>query len=369
MNELKQVVLAFSATSAFVAQDTPGPYSQEELGLMWLEWAAELSANSIRNYELVLFAPRKTEVPTAPLAAWGNVRRFDENHGVASWPVGPNRVFQQVLWMQYHKKLQGPFLWVEPDCIPVAPDWIDLIADEYQRLGKPFMGAIVEQDLAKGQRARRHMTGNAVYPDQAHLLAPKLMTAYGTAWDVLAAQEILPQAHLTKLIQHDWRRPEIQNVAELRRALLPDTVLFHSDKYGAIIRIMRQQGGNLAGTARQPVPEPLPARSEIPEEMPILEYAAQRGALAPSPSLDDALRICQEAAAEDPLIRKRIAKFMVLNDIVNHGHCTQYGKPFGGKKGAKYKTPAARGEVMMTDAEFQKRLAAAKENAPVTVTE
>jgi hypothetical protein len=364
-NDLKQVVLAFSATPCFIAQDTPGPYSQEELGIRWLDWVAELSANSIRNYELVLLSPTRTELPPS-LEAWGKVTKFVENHAVAQWPQGPNRVFQQVLWFYHHNKLRGPFFWVEPDCIPLTSDWLDLVADEYRRCDKPFMGAAVEPSPPKN-KAPRHMTGNAVYPEKAYVLAPRLMEAQHTAWDVHAAPQILPKAHLTKLIQHDWRRPEIQSADELRRILLPETVLFHSDKYGAIARI-------LSKSPRQ-APQALEAG-----EVPIIEYAASKGVevasygdtAAPPPSLDDALRIVQAASTADPLDRKRIAKFMVTNDIVNHGHCTQYGKPFGGKKGAKYKTPAARGKATLplTDAEFQKRIKAnAQENVPAAVTE
>jgi hypothetical protein len=369
MNELKQVVIAFSATPCYIAQDTPGPYNQEELGVLWLDWVAELSANSIRNYELVLLSPTRTALPPS-LDAWGKVTKFVENHAVAQWPQGPNRVFQQVLWFYYHKKLQGPFFWVEPDCMPLTPDWLDLVADEYRRCDKPFMGAVVDPNPPKN-RAPRHMTGNAVYPDKAYILAPRLMEAHHTAWDVHAAPQILPKAHLTKLIQHDWRRPEIETADELRRILQPEAVLFHSDKYGAIPRLLSKSPRQAA-----PVLEP--------GEVPILEYAASRlpppAGQGPDPtipqptpaaSLDEALRIIQEASLEDPLVRKRIAKFMVTNDIVNHGHCTQYGKPFGGKKGAKYKTPAARGKVtLMTDAEFEKRIKAnAQENVPATVTE
>lgn len=363
-NELKQVVLAISATPCYIAQDTPGPYSQEELGIMWLDWVAELSADSIRNYELVLLSPTRTELP-ASLDAWGKVTKFVENHGVAQWPQGPNRVFQQVQWFYYHKKLRGAFFWVEADCIPLTADWLDLVADEYRRCDKPFMGAVVDPNPPKN-RAPRHMTGNAVYPDKAYVLAPRIMEAHHTAWDVHAAPQILPKTHLTKLIQHDWRRPEIQSADELRRILQPEAVLFHSDKYGAIARILGKSPRQAA-----PVLEP--------GEVPILEYAASRGVdvkvtshvAAAAPSLDDALKVVKEAA-KDPLLRKQAAKFMVTNDIVNHGHCTQYGKPFGGKKGAKYKTPAARGKetTTLTDEEFQERIKAnAKENVPATITE
>jgi hypothetical protein len=365
MNELMQVVLAFSECPCFIAQDTPGPYNQRELANLWLDWVAELSGDSVRKYNLVLLCPSNAELPDS-VKAWGTMTRFAENNSIASWPIGPNRVFQQVMWFYYHKKMRGAFLWIEADCMPVTPDWLDLLADDYRRGGKPFMGAIVEPDPPKN-KAPRHMTGNAVYPENAYLAAPRIMEAYNTAWDVHAAGQILRQCHQTKLIQHDWRCPEIVDAADLRRRLLPKTALFHSDKFGAIPRILRAS----ARYDRATPPQPGRVEDDEPKGIPILQYAASRGVAvvppdAPSPSLDDALRIVKEAAEEDPQARKRIAKFMVVNDIVNHGHCTHYG-PFTGKKGAKPKP--ARGKAM-TDAEFQLRIAASKqENAPANAKE
>jgi hypothetical protein len=255
--------MSFSPVPSFVAQDTPGPYTNEELGFMWLDWVAELSADSIRNYELVLMVRDGLTLPDS-VNAWAKLTRFRENQGITGWPQGPNACFKQINWFYHHDKLEGPFFWLEPDCIPVVPDWLDLIADEYKRGGKPFMGAIVEPDSHLGRigRVPRHMTGNAIYPDKPYKLAPKIMEATNTCWDVLAASQILPQCHPTTLIQHDWRRPEIQNRQELSKILLPNTALFHSDKYGAIPRIL--------GSDKAPPPPP-------PIDMPITEYAASRG--------------------------------------------------------------------------------------------
>lgn len=372
--ELKQVVLAFSESPCFIAQDTPGPYNQRELAHIWLDWVAELSADSVRKYDLVLLCPTNAELPVS-VKAWGKLTRFPENNAIASWPMGPNRVFQQVMWFYYHKKMRGPFLWIEADCVPLTPDWIDLLADEYRRGGKPFMGAVVEPNPPKN-KAPRHMTGNAVYPENAYLLAPRLMEAHHTAWDVHAAGQILRQLHVTKLIQHDWRCPEIRDADDLRSRLMPDTVLFHSDKYGAIPKIL--------GGLRIPMDED----GRPMKDVPILEYAASKGvavhawpnvtegpqnelAKTPAWTLDsvplEKLLEYLKYESGDPLIRKRVAKFMVTNDIVNHGHCAAYNKPLGGKKGAKNKTPKAR-PVEMTEMEFQKRVNANKSNAPVSAT-
>src|SRR5258708_18292958 len=330
---MKQVVMSFSAVPSFVAPDVPGPYTNEELGLMWLDWVAELSSDSIRNYELVRMVRDGLTLPDS-VNAWAKLTRFRGNQGITGWPQGPNACFKEINWFYHHDKLEGPFFWLEPDCIPVVPDWLDLIADEYKRGGKPFMGAIVEPDSHIGRvgRVPRHMTGNAVYPDKPYKFAPRIMEATHTCWDVLAAPQILPQCHPTTLIQHDWRRPEIKNRQELSTILLPNTALFHSDKYGAIPKIL--------GSDKAPVPRPI--------DMPIIEYAASRGlpvevdqASIPSDTLQAMLEQIKARAA-DPIVRKKIAKYLVTNNVVNHGHCTQYGKPFGGRKGAKYKTPAAR---------------------------
>jgi hypothetical protein len=358
-NDLTQVVLAFSECPCFIAQDTPGPYNQRELAGIWLDWVAELSADSVRKYDLVLLCPTNAELPES-VKAWGKLTRFPENHSIASWPMGPNRVFQQVLWFYHHKKLRGSFFWVEADCVPLTPDWIDAIANEYRRGDKPFMGAIVEPNPPKN-KAPRHMTGNAVYPENAYLLAPRLMEAHHTAWDVHAAGQILRQVHATNLIQHDWRSPEIRDRDDLRSRLQPKAVLYHSDKYGAIPRILGSRNGSAPALVALSTPD-----------VPILEYAASRGVdvasygdtAAPPPSLDDALRIVKEAA-EIPLVHKRIAKFMVLNGIVNQGHCSAY---LGGKKEAKRKTPAKRRPIEMTDEEFQKRVNAKKSNVPASTT-
>jgi hypothetical protein len=387
---MKQVIMSFSPVPTFVAPETPGPYTNEELGLMWLDWVVELSADSIRNYELVLMVKPNLTLPDS-VNAWAKVTRFPENQGITGWPQGPNACFKQINWFYYHGKLKGPFLWLEADCIPVVPDWLDLIADEYQRGGKPFMGAIVEPDshVARIGRVPRHMTGNAVYPEHPYKLAPRIMEATHTCWDVLAAPQILPQCHPTTLIQHDWRRPEIKDRQELSKILLPNTALFHSDKYGAIRKIL--------GKREEPAPRPV--------DMPITEYAEKRRApiagLAechsldigisaaeiyigpavgdpPSPiqplglvSVDDLLEQIKIRAA-DPILRKQIAKYLVLNNVVNHGHCTQYGKPFGGKKGAKYKPPAARGKEppVLSDKEFKDRIQKkSPENAAASVTD
>jgi hypothetical protein len=58
------------------------------------------------------------------------------------------------------------------------------------------------------------------------------------AFDIAAANDILPRHHETKLIQHVFRGPAFDNAASLER-IDPRACLWHSDKDGGLIRLLR----------------------------------------------------------------------------------------------------------------------------------
>ena len=124
--------MSFGPYQTFVEHGKPGPYTGEELGVMWLKHTAHLCGSKLKNYDLILLLPKGTKVPEEA-EAWRTVTRFDENSKIEAWPMGPNAVFQQVQWFYYHNKLTGPFFWCEPDCVPVVPDWLDLIRPRTKR--------------------------------------------------------------------------------------------------------------------------------------------------------------------------------------------------------------------------------------------
>jgi hypothetical protein len=330
MNQsLTQVVLAFGDVPSYIAEQAEGPYSNAELADKWLRWVAEFSPDTIQRYDLVLVAPPMWAAPEEA-AAWRNVKRFPENNRIRQWPQGPNATFKQVMWYYYYGKLSGPMFWVEADCIPVAKDWLDLVADEYKRAQKPFMGAIVEAkvDPATKYRTPRHMTGNAVYPEKAFLLAPRIMDAINIAWDVMSADQVLPKCQPTELIQHEWRHPEIRSVAELRGILRPSTALFHSDKFGAIAQLL---GGELQLATI--------TGSQTFEREPSAEVVATSSASAAGLGdfpLETILEYLAALADLDPHSKKDIARFLVARGIINKGHLMAYGKKRQGPTEAEF---------------------------------
>jgi hypothetical protein len=61
-----------------------------------------------------------------------------------------------------------PFLWIEPDSIPLKPDWIKTITAEYNRLGKaillPDITGLSRFDIASGYRrvSRKHASNRSL---------------------------------------------------------------------------------------------------------------------------------------------------------------------------------------------------------------
>ena len=307
-----QVALSFGPYPTNVQFGRPGALNCDDLGLIWLKHVALFSRpGMLFNHSLILLVPKETVIPEdCQLEKWGSVKRFAENSKVEQWPLGPNLIFEQIIWLQYNNKLSGPFLWCEPDCVPVVPDWLERIDEEYRHCGRAFMGANVEQQVVNKVKIPRHMTGNAVYPDKAYALAPKILEARMTPWDVYAADQILPQAYFTAQIQHEYRHAEIADRRELATILRPETTLFHSDKYGAIARIF--------GQPQQPRGKPL-----------VEVLAKQDDTAAPdviAPDMDSMLEQIINHCHFDLEFRKRAAYKLVEHGVVNRGHCANYDK-------------------------------------------
>lgn len=299
------VIIAFGNYLTRLRNGKVGPYTQEELGLMWLKHVAAFSApGMLKKYRLVLLLPRELLIPETynpDLDQWGEKKRIDDNNGPQPWPAGANSVFKQVLWCYAYDKLQGPFLWCEPDCIPTKADWLDQLFAEYERVGKPFMGHLIDGFLGNGVRVPKHMTGNAIYPDKAYKLAPKLLQCHGTAWDVYAADEILKieNFHDTLLIHHELSDQEHLSYDNI-------SVLCHPDKTGILIRAL---GGEV------PFVQSDLAKPEPPGKT-LSEVFGEEGDKPVDDMLHSLLRVCRD----DRDIHRKVAYFMIDNEIVSRGY-------------------------------------------------
>lgn len=174
----------------------------------------------------------------------------------------PNSMFLQAA--KYVKENYGcPFLWLEPDCVPMKPNWLADISEAYQESPLRYMGAVIEQTGQKNLPAK-HLTGCSVYPPDAYLDFSSIPDVNGgrQAWDIGGGERIVTASQHTNLIHHFWGQPDKPPIFVEARLpdspenhvtldfVKPDAVLFHRCKDGGLIPLLRK----LKPTGTPPAP-------------------------------------------------------------------------------------------------------------------
>ena len=251
---------------------------EREMALRWFSWAAELGGTEGHKLFLLPVAgmDAKAIIQAAETAFPDAVTVLRDAEAIKSdWQstdlarsaAGPNSAFRQVAWHFYMKKL-GPFFFCELDCIPLKKGWIAALEEAYRKAGKPFMGAHVTID-----KVPEHMSGNAVYSQDTVTLAPSIVMRtnwttggkeYELAFDIAGAKEIIPQAHWTPLIQHNFRHSGFASREDVDALVSHEAVVFHSNKDGSLIDILRGSVGAQASAPAKSgdglLPRLMPAR-------------------------------------------------------------------------------------------------------------
>lgn len=212
-----------------------------DLALRLIQWIGLLGG--VKEHEMVLQSSRQV------VADGGHAELFEEakKHFKAvdhftpftederGWPQSPNHGWMQAL-QHVREKLQKPWLWMEPDCVPLKSTWLDEIEAEYVKGNKPFMGAEITTPAHR-------MSGVGAYPPMvvSFLRHKRLadMAVRNEAFDSYFATEIVPKAHFTKLIQNvHWMAPEVAPTFPSMEPLSlidPQAVLFHRCKDGTLL--------------------------------------------------------------------------------------------------------------------------------------
>lgn len=235
---------------------------------------AELSGcQAGRIYLLPAKGINSIEEQAAAALAFREVAVLRDDEGVQSnWhtdaPVrdasGPNSMFRQAAWFFHLQQPPlGPWLYLEPDCIPLVADWLAQLETEYATAGKPFLGV----KMTVGNES--YLNGVAIYPQNVITLAPAIATR--TMWQQFPEFEvafdraggILSKAHASEKIQLEYRHAPFTDL----KALKPGVVLFHGDGTGSLIDLLRGDHPVIpvlapptveAPKPRPPVPAPLP---------------------------------------------------------------------------------------------------------------
>lgn len=220
-----------------------------DLMLLNLDWQEELDGR--KDFDCVLTVDGS--VPTSTIkaleiAAW---RTFSEVNvlvyptaPIQRWPNGPNWAFQQTA--RYIQKSCRPWFWMEPDCVPINPGWLNYWNQEYFDAGKAIMGVIIE--------GMGHCNGTAIYPAHFPSLSPESMSCTDVAWDGLMKKRTIQHTHnASHLMCHVWgitngkalpfggTAAHFDTWNDVKRWVDLGAVLFHRAKDGSLIERMREQ--------------------------------------------------------------------------------------------------------------------------------
>lgn len=232
----------------------------------WLAWVEELGGFDLNRHKLFIMPAKGQEADFQTALPFEIVK--DSAGIVSDWSEGPdlevrdasgaNSMIRQFAWHFWFIK-KGPWMFIEPDCIPLRPTWANELEDEYKNAGKPFMAAFVPEmkDVYPA-----HPSGNMILPQNAAelsqgLMLPQNVRVFGHeerlvewAFDMACARDVLQEKrfHETKLIQHVFRGPSFEIPDDLNR-IDPAACVFHSDKNGGLMERFRERA---RGITQQP---------------------------------------------------------------------------------------------------------------------
>ena len=127
------------------------------------------------------------------------------------------------------KVMKGkPFVWLEPDSIPLKRGWLKTLNTEYERCKKPYM---ISSDSAP---PHDFCGGIGVYGPDTHWLIPSYFASHG--WDKWMIEQIPELVHRTPLIQHSYGYYDKYGRAYPHRfpggpTIRKNSVIFHRDVY------------------------------------------------------------------------------------------------------------------------------------------
>jgi hypothetical protein len=250
----------------------PGDQRQAE---QWMAWTEELGAG--RNHSIILMPAKQVAdfevIRQSAIRAFQKVDVLKDAEGINGHPDGPNAMMRQAVWHMHTSNL-GPWMFCEPDNILLTPDALDVWEREYRAYGKPFMGELrPAHDFTPD-----YLTGNMMLPKDALFAAPMLgrrgLSKEGVelAFDIVAASQTLPQAHLTKLLQQVPKPRDGEGHTfpgqDSLKILRDGAVMFHPCKDGTLIQRLREKRSGVALLASAP------AKSGDKVELPPLTPAA-----------------------------------------------------------------------------------------------
>lgn len=177
------------------------------------------------RHKAIVCAPEETalthEITEELKKSFPEVGRIFAQDGFNGWPLGPNQMFSDASTHCY--RYQEPWYFWEPDCVPMAKDWVDKLEKEFKTEPNKIMGSLVGGGMASnGKNVYKLIVGSAIYPskflDYCGLAASlyNYNVAYRTSgvvpepWDVRCRWVFLQHGRNTELIKSYWKSVNYQ---------------------------------------------------------------------------------------------------------------------------------------------------------------
>lgn len=174
----------------------------------------------VDRHHVLLICPEGVEskdIEDPIFSAFGNIHVAKYTEKRKGWPDGPNQCFAVAAEIVQAIPGNEPWLWLEADCVPVRPAWLDEIEAEYRFGQKDIMGNVNSTFGMDGKVSGQHVTGVAVYPHDFLKKCPVLRTIVESnaqyraqghlppAFDCYIAPYVLPNYCESHTIQQFWK--------------------------------------------------------------------------------------------------------------------------------------------------------------------
>lgn len=241
------------------------PFSHVDAGaaLELLRWMTELRGSQSHRALLVTDDDSIARKPDVAAQIQAEAKRaFGEvsmtvltGIGHLKWPAASTMIFIHAA-RHIARHIHAPFFFCEADCIPIHRHWLAELEQNYRKCRTPFMGCIVELN----SKPNKHVTGCACYPPNAiewvEEFEARARRGEWLAWDLAAAERMVPLTSNTDLVQHSWglwKEPPTfvrerqwfePNYIKTLNSLSPSAAVFHRCKDGSLIRLLRERKQN-----------------------------------------------------------------------------------------------------------------------------
>lgn len=206
------------------------------LMIKMVQWMVDMNMpkthDCLLSYDVDVPSNHTEAISKTAHEVFNEVRSFRYDKApVTRWPEGPNHAFQKTA-KYIHQYINQPWLWLEFDEIPLIPDWLIKLQDEYDLCGMPFMGHILYH--------MGHMNGGGIYPHNFPEISPRAMQCTRTAWDAEMRFDMINQCCPANDIIEQRPHISFNTIQDVKTYVRPGMLLYHQSKDGTLIDRLRE---------------------------------------------------------------------------------------------------------------------------------